>query len=60
MKDFVFDFDGCETVKECIARYHQYFSKAEEYSCYGSLDWAFFAYIADNLIDEIWNAMRRE
>ena len=60
MREFIYDFDGCKTVKECIVRYYQYFNEAEEYSCYGSLDWAFFAYISDNLSDEIWNAMRRE
>lgn len=48
-------FEGCETVSEVVDRYLIYKEMGVELA---SLDWNMYAYINDNLADELWERLR--
>ena len=50
-------FDNCTTLIETVNRY-QYYLNVIEQEDRALLDWIFYAYIHDNLEDDLWQAAK--
>lgn len=50
-------FENCSTLIECVNRY-QYYANIVAKEDRAVLDWAFYAYIHDNLEDDLWEATK--
>ena len=50
-------FENCETLIECVNRYQYYCGVVNEEDR-PLLDWMFYAYVHDNLEDDLWEATR--
>ena len=50
-------FENCTTLIECVNRY-QYYCGIVSKEDRSLLDWMFYAYVHDNLEDDLWEATR--
>lgn len=50
-------FENCKTLIECVNRYQYYLNVVSDEDK-PLLDWAFYAHVADNLEDDLWEATR--
>ena len=50
-------FENCTNLIECVNRY-QYYCGIVSKEDKPLLDWMFYAYVSDNLEDDLWEATR--
>ena len=50
-------FENCTTLIECVNRYQYYCGIVSEEDR-AVLDWIFYAYVSDNLEDDLWESAR--